>query len=425
MSFAAPPYPPPAAPPRFAPAAARRLASELAVPASLAFDPQGRPARGPIRVVDLFCGCGGLSCGFEVLGRHLPSYGLAYAADLDAAALASYAANLPLRPERQDLAQLAANDAVLDQLRERLPPQASSPLVLVGGPPCQGFSAHGKGRVAPDDPRNDLVGAFATIAVALRPDLVLMENVPELLSEKHWAQFARFRALLQGAGYQVRARICNLAGYGVPQERFRALVVASRRPCAMPAPLLSPDQYRSVRQAIGELPPIAPGQPCADDPMHVCSRHRAGTVETIRQVPLDGGSRPRGVGPACLDRVDGFRDVYGRLSWNRPANTITGYARNPASGRFVHPEQHRALSIREAALLQGFPRRYAFEGPFDGRFQQIGNAVPPIFATSLAAHFLGELLDPALPSQDCTEDQRAPTSDSFSSGIAGRKQRGR
>ncbi len=127
-----------------------------------------------------------------------------------------------------------------------------------------------------------------------------------------------------------------------------------------------------------------------------------------------------------MDRVDGFRDVYGRMYWDRPANTITAYARNPASGRYVHPHQNRGLTVREAALLQGFPLRFRFEGPFDHRFLQIGNAVPPIFSAYLAAHLLGELRSPSPPSLsnlDGVIEVCSPTSNSFSSGIAGRKKR--
>jgi DNA (cytosine-5)-methyltransferase 1 len=133
-----------------------------------------------------------------------------------------------------------------------------------------------------------------------------------------------------------------------------------------------------------------------------------------------------GVGPECLKRIaaiygrTGYDDVYGRLYWDRPAVTITGSARNPASGRFVHPEQDRGLSVREAARLQGFPATYRFTGSFDSRFIQVGNAIPPTVAAHLAGHLLAELLTPRR-SPPTGSDIHAPVGTSFSRLIAGIK----
>lgn len=387
------------------------------------FDPRGLPATGPIDVVDLFCGCGGLSLGFEHVGRLVDSYRLAAAFDVDRHAVETYAANLPLRPAMVDLGQAVATERDLAAFCRSIPLRKGSPLVVVGGPPCQGFSAHRKKDGRPSDARNGLVLAFASIVRALRPDIFVFENVPEVAAKKHWDGFDQLRTMLQREGYFTRAQIHNLAGFGVPQERFRTIVMGSLSPFRMPEPFLIKPDYRTVRDAIGALPPVLPGQRGSDS-MHYCTRHRASTIATIKKVPRNGGSRPKGVGPRCLDAVDGFRDVYGRMRWDRAANTITSYARNPASGRYVHPEQHRGLTIREAALLQGFPAAVVFEGPFDDKFVQIGNAVPPVFAAFLAAHVLGELgatREMAAAVNDGAEDLLEPTSNSFSSGIAGRK----
>jgi DNA (cytosine-5)-methyltransferase 1 len=218
-----------------------------------------------------------------------------------------------------------------------------------------------------------------------------MENVPEMLYREHWHHFAAFRSSLQAGGFTVRARVENLATFGVPQERYRALVMASREAARvkMPLPTFTPDQFRSVRDAIGHLPPLEAGQRDDHDPMHVTSRHRPETLNILRHIPKDGGSRrslPPGLGPECHRRVDGFRDVYGRLWWDRPAVAITARCRTPSCGRFVHPFQDRGLSVREAGLLQGFPSDFYFEGPFDDKFKQIGNAVSPMFSRALAEH---------------------------------------
>jgi DNA (cytosine-5)-methyltransferase 1 len=382
------------------------------------------PASGPIDVIDLFSGCGGLSLGFESIGRLTCSFRLKAAVDINPYAVATYSRNLPISASQLDLAAESRSESSLQGLSAKLGIQPGRPLILIGGPPCQGFSAHQKKNGPRRDDRNHLITSFARIAEFLEPDFVVLENVPELLAERNWRLFEMFQSRLSAKGYHVRAQIHNLAGFGVPQERFRALVVASKRAFEMPKAFLPSDQYKTVRDVIGELPVVEPGSRCRVDSMHYCTNHRQNTIDVLRRVPKDGGRRPSGVGPACLDKVDGFRDVYGRMYWDRPANTITASARNPASGRFGHPEQDRGLTIREAALLQGFPKGFYFEGPFDDKFLQIGNAVPPIFASYLAAHILGQWLGkqqtPAKILQ-FPSDVTTPTSNSFSSGIAGRK----
>ena len=382
------------------------------------------PASGPIDVVDLFAGCGGLSVGFEFVGQQVDSYRLLSGIDIDEHAIATHGRNLPGKAIKMDLASAANNPMTLRSFAKTLGVRSDRPLVLVGGPPCQGFSAHQKKNGRRVDERNHLVTVFARIAEFLAPDFIVLENVPELLAQKNWAYFQALKDRLSAADYYVRAQIYNLAGFGVPQERFRALVLASRQPFEMPEPFLQPGQYKTVRETIGSLPPVQPGCRCKSDPMHFCTNHRESTIAVLRSVPKDGGRRPTGVGPQCLDKVDGFRDVYGRMYWDRPANTVTAYARNPASGRYAHPDQDRGLTIREAALLQGFPRSFYFDGPFDDKFLQIGNAVPPIFSSYLAAHVLGELLRKRRPGEKMIQmccDVTHPTSNSFSSGIAGRK----
>lgn len=152
----------------------------------------------------------------------------------------------------------------------------------------------------------------------------------------------------------IKQTIVNAAAYGTPQQRFRAIVIAMKHNFKLPSPLIQErSNFVTVREAIGHLPPLSPLKPSTVDTLHKCANHRESTLTVIRQIPVNGGSRPKGVGPKCLDRVKGFSDVYGRLSWDKPSITITRYARNPASGRFIHPEQDRGLSMREASILQG------------------------------------------------------------------------
>jgi DNA (cytosine-5)-methyltransferase 1 len=383
-----------------------------------------QPAAGPIQVVDLFAGCGGLSYGFEAIGRLVAdSFRLVGAADIDEPAITTYESNLPVKPLRRDLAEVAMSPRSVERFIEQLRLDQGECCVVIGGPPCQGFSAHRKRHGRHLDDRNSLVVAFAKIALAMEPNIIVMENVPELLSHRHWHLFKAAEKLFADAGYFVRARVVNVAEYGVPQHRFRTVVMASRVGFDMPRPLLAPDAFITVREAIGHLPRVQAGVADPSDPAHVSANHRSSTIDVIRAIPRDGGNRPKGVGPQCLDRVDGFRDVYGRLAWDRPANTITAYARNPASGRYVHPDQDRGLTVREAALLQSFPSWFQFSGSFDAKFSQIGNAVPPRFATALAAHVLRQLRSAEHDGEpaDVAGDVASPVRNSFSSGLAALK----
>ncbi len=380
-----------------------------------------------VRVVELFAGCGGTSLGFAAAETESVRYRVMGAVELDPHAAATYrrALGLPVYTgDVQDLLQ----PKILKSVSE--PWLGDGPLVLIGCAPCQGFSSHRKKDKRTDD-RNSLLAAFAEIAVRLDPEVIVMENVPEMLSQQHWAHFERWKSRLQAAGYTIRVAIHNLAEFGVPQERFRALVIAAKwRHFEMPQPRFSPVEYRTVKEAIGGLPPLRAGDVDPRDPMHMTSKHRTSTIELIKQIPLDGGSRrslPAGVGPECWNGVDGFRDVYGRLSWDKPAVAITARCRTPSCGRFVHPEQHRGLTVREAALLQGFPADMYFEGPFDDKFKQIGNAVSPIFARAVAEHLAVEWFADHSDSSRLLPEPllTLPLQKSFSSGIASLKRKKR
>jgi DNA (cytosine-5)-methyltransferase 1 len=361
--------------------------------------------------VDFFCGCGGMSYGFHKIGELTGRFRWAGAFDIDQHAIKTYETNYGCQPENIDL-----GDADIEDIKNAIKREADNDLIVIGCAPCQGFSSHRK-KDPRKDLRNTLVGRFAEIAVSLNPKLIIMENVPDLLSKKHWHHYKAFKSVLEEAGYNINVKILNMADFGAPQARFRAVVLASKDFIpSLPEPVFSPSTYRTVRDAIEWLPFLSAGEKNKDDAMHVTSKHRKTTIEILRHVPKDGGSRPKGIGPACLDKVEGFSDVYGRLSWDRPAVTITARCRTPSCGRFAHPEQDRGLSVREAGLLQGFPPGFIFEGPFDDKFKQIGNAVSPIFSMRLAAHIL-TLLAGINPGK-AVENIEKPYFKSYSSIIA-------
>jgi DNA (cytosine-5)-methyltransferase 1 len=385
-----------------------------------------RAEEGPIDVIDMFSGCGGMSAGFLSLNGIRPTFRLALAVDIDRVANRTYEHNLGLRPLEQDVHALATDPGSLEAALAGSRRRPRQPLVLIGCAPCQGFSSH-RNSSGEADPRNSLFLDFARVAVALRPAAVVVENVPELLTYRYWPLVEEATALLRDAGYSTNLSVHNLAEFGVPQERFRALLLAMPHDFDAPVGFLGREQFRSVRDAIGGLPPVAAGAVNPQDPMHRSAGHAQGTIETIRAVPRNGGSRPHDAGPDCLRRVrdrqgrSAYDDVYGRLWWDRAAITITAYSRNPASGRYVHPEQDRGLSIREAALLQGFPDTYMFDGSLDDAFRQIGNAVPPVFATSLAGHVVAQLGRSQAPSPAVSSGITQPVGTSFARLIPGLK----
>ncbi len=381
--------------------AVRNAVEALTPAASLGIDESFVAAKmarqGPVHVVDLFSGCGGMSAGFASINGILSAYRLTAAADIDEVANRSFSANLGLEPDQLDISQAALQPDESPFLRRVRDSRGTDPLVLIGCAPCQGFSSH-RNSAGRTDPRNGLFADFVTLALHLKPDVIVAENVPELLTEIYWPHIESAQQRLVAAGYDVHLSVHNMAAFGVPQDRYRALLLASQNPLFPPEGFLASTEFRTVRQAIGHLDAIAPGVPAANDELHVTAGHRASTVATIASIPRDGGSRPPWEGPASLQRMadrqgrPGYEDVYGRLWWDRPSITITAYARNPASGRFCHPEQNRGLSIREGALLQGFPSSYKFHGTLDPCFRQIGNAVPPQFSAVLALHVLGHLV---------------------------------
>lgn len=373
---------------------------------------------GPIDVIDMFSGCGGMSAGFKAVNGLAPVFNPILAVDVDEVANSTYERNLGLKPRALDISWLARSKKRVMDVLEVAGCDPRKRLVLIGCAPCQGFSSH-RNSAGRTDQRNSLFVDFARVAAWMKPQAIVVENVPELLATRNWPYVEEAITVLQRAGYFVHLGIHNMAEFGVPQERFRAVMLAFPHTFDPMRGFYDRDEFRTVRDAIGQLPEVQAGARDPADSMHYCAGHKQSTIDVIRAVPRDGGSRPMDVGPECLRRVarkqgkPGYEDVYGRLYWDRPAITITAYARNPASGRYVHPVQDRGLTVREGALLQGFPLDYEFSGGLDPAFRQIGNAVPPLFASALAVHLVGEMVVKQSP-HDFDPGIQAPIGPSFS-----------
>lgn len=383
----------------------------------------------PIQLIDFFCGAGGTSLGFAALNEIVPAFKMLGGCDINKVSAETYSHNYATPLINQDIAELAYEKGKLEELLDRIGYDPTKPTVLIGCAPCQGFTSHRKKHWAEgDDGRNTLILAFAEIVKRMNPDVIIMENVPEFLSHKYWNYFSTAKKKYEDCGYIVKQSIYNAASFGVPQDRFRAIVMGMKKDFLLPAGYLAPNEYRTVRDAIGNLPPVVAGVADPNDPMHKSAAHKQSTIDVLRQVPHDGGNRPIGVGPACLDRTKGFSDTYGRLYWDKPSITVTHYVRNPASGRFTHPEQDRGLTAREAALLQSFPNGFEFTGKADDIYRQIGEAVPPMLAAGVAADILIELISSTPTSAELAEsvtEIEKPVSSSYSSVIAGIKNRGK
>ena len=331
--------------------------------------------------IDLFSGCGGLSAGLRNAG-----YQVVAAVENEPLACATYKKN----HTKTYLVERDITKVRPTYLRQRLGLEIGELTLLAGCPPCQGFSTLRtlNGARSFDEPMNDLIFQFTKFVTAFLPKAIMMENVPGLANDP---RLETFKKTIANLGYNSETRVLDAADFGTPQRRKRMVLLAVKDG----APVFSEkSRYRkSVKWAFSKLPP----RQDADDPLHNYEVRRAEHVlELIRKIPSNGGSRtdlPDESQLPCHQKSDGFKDVYGRMSWQKPAPTITGGCINPSKGRFLHPTEDRAITLREAAMLQGFPQSYEFDMS-NGRYpvaQLIGNAFPPKFAEMHASALLREL----------------------------------
>lgn len=333
----------------------------------------------PASVVDLFCGAGGLSYGFKS-----ESFKLAAGIDIDETCRFPYESNNGSPFIRKDVAKVTAAD--LESLFE-----PNKKRVLVGCAPCQPFSTYNQKNENPDW---KLLQAFGSLIEDAKPDVVSMENVPRLLNFRGGAIFDAFVATLRAAGYYVAWDVLYGPDFGLAQTRSRLVLLASRLgPIEMPIPTHDAQSHRTVRDEIGELPALGHGEIDDSDPMHRTSRLSETNAKRIVSAKPGGTWRdwaPDLVAPChTVETGKGYSSVYGRMTWSAPSPTITTQFYGFGNGRFGHPDQDRALSLREGALLQGFPRDYQFVPPgerihFKRIGRMIGNAVPVTLASAIA-----------------------------------------
>jgi len=342
-----------------------------------------------ITTIDLFAGAGGLSLGFHLAER---GFTPVYAVEHDQAAAETFARNFGCEVYAGDIEDGPAY------------PEAD---VILGGPPCQGFSPLGRDR--DDHSRAQLNSLWRHYLDAVRkvqPKAFVIENVPEF---QRSAQFAELLRTMETDArlkeYRVAYGVLDAADYGVPQRRRRGILIAvkgGRGELEWPPPATNGDTesglapYVTVRDAIRDLPSRTKGiEPIMDGSMqhlHFGRRPQPVSLERYRTIPPGGNrfdlmrDRPD-ITPACwLNKPTGTTDVMGRLWWDRPSSTIRTEFFKPEKGRYLHPSANRPITHREAARLQSFPDWYIFEGTKTQIARQIGNAVPPLLARAVAEH---------------------------------------
>lgn len=333
--------------------------------------------------IDLFAGAGGLSCGLTA-----ESFRIAAALEIDPVSAKSYALN-----HRE-------TKVVVGDIREVTGPQILERAGLISGeldlltgcPPCQAFSTlRTRRRIqSTNDPNKNLIIEMLRLIRSMRPRAVVLENVPGLVKDRH---FSDFKLGLGKSGYKFSHTILDASNFGVPQRRKRLVLIALRgREVFLDWPSCY-RKHKTVRDAIGHIKVAGNSGDILHD---IPEKRTAAMMSRIRATPKDGGSRldvPPEFQCACHSRINGFKDVYGRMAWDDVSPTITSGCNNPSRGRFIHPEEDRAITLREAALLQTFPSRYQFclDRGKEHVASQIGNAFPPKMIRPIARFIRREL----------------------------------
>ena len=338
-------------------------------------------------LIDLFAGAGGFSCAARASG-----FKILAAVENDFHASETYRKNFIFhkKPQpllfSQDINKLAP-EKVMEQIEKKF--KSTTVDVVVGGPPCQGFSKHRHKDSGVDDPRNLLLIRYFEYIHTIAPKFFIVENVSGLLSSRHAKYLNKFYELANENGYILKAPvILDAKNYGVPQNRKRVFILGYRKDISLsanfqwpPIPTHCAPNSSQVRkenkqpwisaQSVFALP-IAP-----DDPNKICMQHTDDLIKVFASTPVNGGSRfESNRNLPCHQTHKGHNDVYGRICIDRPGPTMTTGCTNPSKGRFLHPFENHGISVRHAARFQTFPEDFIFSGGIIAASRQIGNAVP-------------------------------------------------
>ena len=334
-----------------------------------------------IQAVDLFCGAGGLSFGLKQAGLQVLA-----GVDVDQACEFAYSEN-----NRAVFIKKSVEEISGAELKSLFSPNVYS--LLAGCAPCQPFSKYRQGKQNSSDGRWNLLSSFRRLAKEIDATFVTMENVPRLAKQ---GVFLDFKSSLEDCGYYTWCEVVNCSNYGVPQDRQRLVLVASK----LGKISLSPSNHGkplSVKDVLAKLPSISAGDADHRDPMHTSAGLTPLNLKRI-QASVPGGTWrdwPEDLIADCHRKKSGksYPSVYGRMKWDAPSPTITTQFYGFGNGRFGHPAQDRGISLREGAMLQSFPREYKFVKPgnpieFTSVGRLIGNAVPVNLAAAIGKCFV-------------------------------------
>jgi len=347
----------------------------------------------PIKVVDVFAGAGGLSLAARHAGMNV-----SFAVELDKWAAETYRQNFcpEGNPDPPTLYEADITTLCPDELRKKHFGEYGRCDILLGGPPCQGFSTHRIKNAGVNDPRNKLVHRYFDYVRALRPKVFLMENVPGILWERHQEYLEQFYKEGADAGYQLYEPVMlDARDFGLPQRRKRIFVLGVEESIDRTSFTWPPPPTHGSEKARKENPDLLPWVSCqkafgpvtADDPNNIHMQHSAELIDVFARTPHNGGSRKdSGRTLPCHETHNGHKDVYGRIDPSQPAPTMTTACINPSKGRFVHPRENHGITARQAARIQTFPDDFIFAGGLMAAGKQIGNAVPVELGRSILEH---------------------------------------
>jgi DNA (cytosine-5)-methyltransferase 1 len=348
-----------------------------------------------MKAFDFFCGAGGLTRGLLDAGIKIVA-----GFDHDEQCQSTFEYNNPgARFVQTDIRDIRLSDLSIKGRRRRF-----DDVLFAGCAPCQPFSTQNKGNGRRRDAT--LLSEFGRLVEEALPGYVLIENVPGIANIPGFSTFRRFLYMLEVNGYQFAYDILDAKRYGVPQNRRRLVLLAIRHqqaslPEAKYGNSLRP--FKTVRHAISRFPVIGAGECHPKISNHVAASINDLNIKRLRHTPHDGGDRrswPKRLRLEChKGNYEGHTDVYGRMSWDSPAPALTGRCNSISNGRYGHPEQDRAISLREAASIQSFPDGYEFFGSNKNIAQQIGNAVPVTLAAELGKHLLSLVNRKSKPSR--------------------------
>jgi DNA (cytosine-5-)-methyltransferase len=331
-----------------------------------------------VHAIDLFCGTGGLSLGLKQAGINIVA-----GIDVERRCEYPYTSNLDAQ-----FIRASVTDIRPDLLNGLWPSDGLR--LLAGCAPCQPFSSQRRGKKPAEDKNWNLLSYFGRLVSETKPDYVTMENVPRLQAD---TMFDDFLSTLEDCEYNVVYGVLYGPDFGLPQKRRRLVLIASKnRMPSMPKPRYAPEEYRTVDEAIGDLPPLESGEHDRNDALHFARSLSPMNLRRARHSKPGGTWRdwPSELMLPCQrrDTNTSFGSFYGRMRGDEPSPTITTQPYNTGAGRFTHPRQDRGLTLREAAILQGFPRDFIFTGPdeeitLSGVGKLIGNAVPPAFGKAV------------------------------------------